>query len=76
MKGKPKDWPRFTLPVAEYNRTRDEYIGLCLGCGEERECTEPDAHEYPCEACGKNEVFGTEELLLMGALEVTDNGQG
>ena len=39
-------------------------IGYCLVCGSERYQTEPDARRYPCEDCGRNTVYGAQELLL------------
>jgi hypothetical protein len=39
-------------------------IGICIACGEDRYQTEPDARNYHCEACGKSEVFGAEEILM------------
>lgn len=43
----------------------DEYLGFCRACGEEAEGVEPDAQSYECDACGEQEVYGAEELLLM-----------
>ena len=41
--------------------------GFCLACGEEVGGCEPDARGYTCDSCGaEGEVFGAEELLLMG----------
>ncbi len=40
--------------------------GFCRSCGEQQEGCEPDARKYECESCGKNEVYGAEECLLMG----------
>jgi len=45
----------------------DDGRGFCLACGEEHYDIEPDAREYLCESCGADEVYGAEELLLMGA---------
>lgn len=42
-----------------------ENPGFCAACGEEHDGCEPDARHYPCEACGRNLVFGAQELLLM-----------
>lgn len=39
--------------------------GFCIDCGEESFECEPDARRYRCEYCGKNTVYGAEELLLM-----------
>jgi predicted RNA-binding Zn-ribbon protein involved in translation (DUF1610 family) len=44
----------------------DDYIGFCLSCGEEASGCEPDARNYVCESCGEEQVFGAEELLIMG----------
>lgn len=43
----------------------DEYIGFCRNCGAEHDGVEPDACKYPCDECGKNQVYGAETLLIM-----------
>ena len=43
----------------------EEYIGFCLACGDEAYGVEPDARRYECESCGKNKVYGAQEILLM-----------
>lgn len=40
--------------------------GFCLACGEIADCCEPDARCYKCEACGERQVYGAEEIALMG----------
>lgn len=45
---------------------QDNSLGFCLACGEEAFGVEPDAHHYSCESCGEEEVFGAEELLMLG----------
>jgi hypothetical protein len=45
----------------------DDSIGICAACGNEQSGCEPDASNYECEACGENEVFGAELLLIMNA---------
>ena len=42
--------------------------GFCRACGNEQGECEPDARRRVCEACGKPQVYGAEELLIMGAL--------
>ena len=42
-----------------------DYMGFCLACGDEAYGVEPDARKYECESCGKDKVYGAEELLLM-----------
>lgn len=54
------------ISLEDYEYMREDYIGKCLACGEERECTEPDAENYPCEACGKNQVVGADHFLFSG----------
>lgn len=44
---------------------RDEYEGICLACGEDAFDVEPDARGYECESCGKEKVYGCQELLFM-----------
>ena len=44
---------------------RDEYEGICLACGEDAYGVEPDARKYECESCGKEKVYGCQELLMM-----------
>lgn len=64
------------LTEARYRALCDEYSGLCRTCGEERMGdTEPDARDYPCEACGEDAVYGVEELLMMGEVEIVEEGE-
>ena len=41
-----------------------ENPGFCVNCGATHDECEPDAREYNCESCGKNTVYGAEELML------------
>jgi len=45
-------------------------VGFCCACGAEHYGCEPDARRYECEACGKREVYGFEECLLMGKVQI------
>lgn len=56
------------LDACERQREGLDDPGLCLICGHENGCCEPDARNYTCEACGAPQVFGAEELLLDIAL--------
>lgn len=51
----------------EYN---EMMIGICVLCKETTDGCEPDAKKYRCMNCETNTVYGTEELLLMGKLEI------
>lgn len=44
-----------------------ESRGFCLACGADAYGVEPDATGYPCESCGKLEVYGAEEVLIQVA---------
>jgi DNA-directed RNA polymerase subunit RPC12/RpoP len=59
---------RLTLDQIMQAVESGDYIGFCLACGEEHEGIEPDARKYECEACGRREVYGAEELLIRFAL--------
>jgi hypothetical protein len=56
----------FKFTVEDYHYHSEDYIGICTNCGAERDCTEPDADEYPCEECGENAVKGADNLLIDG----------
>lgn len=61
---------RFTMQ--EIEEADDMQVGFCLACGESRDCCEPDARKYPCEACGKKLVYGAQEIALMGLVKEDD----
>ena len=46
-------------------QNEEEYIGFCLACGAEAYDVEPDARRYECDECGKEKVYGAQEILLM-----------
>ena len=54
---------RITDAVQRSMRSLDN-PGFCVACGEDADGCEPDAREYECECCGKNAVYGAEELLM------------
>jgi predicted RNA-binding Zn-ribbon protein involved in translation (DUF1610 family) len=55
----------------EYQDLVDDYCGVCLSCEEIADNVEPDATNYKCDSCGKNTVFGIEEALIMGNIDIT-----
>ena len=62
-------------PVLSANQARRMMFdsaneGFCLNCGKTQSGVEPDARQYECESCGKHKVYGIEELLLMGLVEI------
>jgi len=56
------------MNAAEREMFGTDNPGFCRSCGEEQEGCEPDARNYECEVCGKREVFGAAELLIMGVV--------
>ena len=54
----------------EVRELSNESMGVCLACGEYRDCCEPDARAYPCESCDQPMVYGVEEALLMGRVSI------
>jgi|DEB3_MinimDraft_2_1074329.scaffolds.fasta_scaffold10677_1 hypothetical protein len=59
------------MPRAEYEYMNENSEGLCVACGYVSGCVEPDAERYECEHCGQNAVYGIQELLIMGRVEIT-----
>lgn len=64
--------PNITLAKVERAVRRsmmdESYPGFCIACGRKaKQPCEPDAREYLCQfkSCGKNAVYGAEELLFM-----------
>lgn len=56
----------------DYCEARNEYVGYCISCGAEHYQIEPDARNYLCEECEERQVFGIEELLMGGQLEIVE----
>jgi hypothetical protein len=60
----------FQMTMEEYQEGCDEYQGYCIYCGEDHYEIEPDAREYVCEECGAEGVYGLEELMIMGMIDI------
>lgn len=63
-----KTRPKFTIDEIE---NHDE--GICLACGDVVHGVEPDARNRECEVCGARKVFGLEEAVIMGAIDIADD---
>ena len=62
---------RVTIDVDEYYAHCDENDGFCITCNDWTNIgVEPDAHEYTCDVCGEPTVYGTEEAMIMGLLDI------
>lgn len=71
-----KSNPKNTLKLTELEFTlhNDDNDGYCLYCNEfTYGGVEPDARNYLCEGCGEKKVFGIEELMIRGMVEVVDD---
>lgn len=66
MKSRPAAKRFRTWSLERIERVSEDSNGFCLACGHEQECCEPDAREYRCDHCGEKQVYGAEELVLMG----------
>jgi len=60
---------RIKLERLEEALFQDNNVGFCLNCGQDAHNVEPDARDYKCESCGRNRVYGAEEIILMSLWE-------
>ena len=61
-----------TVSEEEFREALDDSGGWCKVCHEYTTGVEPDARKYECPSCGAREVYGAEELLIMGDLTFED----
>jgi hypothetical protein len=62
---------RFSLRRIQAVIEGDNSTGFCRACGHSQGCCEPDARRYECESCGHKQVYGAEELLMMGLVSIS-----
>jgi hypothetical protein len=53
------------MEMTERSTFGAEDDGVCVACGQDQMGVEPDAERLPCESCGRNAVYGAEQLLLL-----------
>jgi hypothetical protein len=71
--GKTRYVPVFASPdEIQEIMFEDNSIGFCIACGEEAYGVEPDARRYECESCEEKQVYGLEELVMMGVVAYSD----
>jgi hypothetical protein len=73
METTTEERPRAKIEISEdeYEYHTEAYDGVCLGCGAWTSGgVEPDARKYKCDACQAMRVYGCEEALLMGRIEI------
>lgn len=55
----------------EYLEATESNLGYCRNCKDfTNDYVEPDARNYKCDNCGRSAVFGAEEALMMGLIEL------
>lgn len=57
---------RFPISMIESAVFGNDHLGFCLQCGGERDGCEPDASKYECFDCGTCNVYGAENVVIMG----------
>jgi len=62
----------FKMSKSEYLSRSEDYEGKCIKCGADAFGVEPDARKCECDECGEMAVYGLEELLLMGRIEIIE----
>ncbi len=64
--GNPAVHPEVTFKAIMETIEDHDHPGVCIACGAAADSVEPDAANYPCDDCGRNCVYGTEELVVRG----------
>ncbi len=61
----------------QYREHTNDYDGYCRICKEVTAFggTEPDARKYPCETCNTKAVYGVEEALMRGWIEIVEESE-
>lgn len=73
MNGEKNQFEVITPALREhqYKEAREENYGWCRQCRDlSYGSVEPDAENYECDECGKNQVFGIEQGLIMGVFAI------
>lgn len=61
----------FRMTIEEFQAACEAYDGFCTACNDITNCgVEPDARRYECESCGERTVYGMEEALMNGSIQV------
>ena len=60
------------MSMKEYYIASRNHEGYCTECKKlTRDRCEPDAENYPCPDCENNSVFGVENAMLIGYIDIT-----
>ena len=58
----------------EIQEQSESHGGYCLHCQDwTHDCCEPDARKYTCPECELPQVYGAEELVVMGLVSIEDS---
>ena len=61
------------LTELDYLQESESGVAYCIECHEPAcDYLEPDTQNALCEHCGASEVFGLEQLLIMGRVFIVD----
>lgn len=65
---------KFKMTEATFNMLDQNYSGVCLHCHEIQDggC-EPDAEYYHCDECNHDSVFGIQQALVYGRIEIVES---
>jgi hypothetical protein len=53
------------ISIEQVQSAIEQYQGICIVCGSEKDGVEPDADSYLCDECGEYSVHGGESVLFM-----------
>jgi hypothetical protein len=67
-----------SISIESFHDHVDNDDGYCTDCEDWTALggCEPDARRYRCNECGKKTVFGAQEALLMGLIEIGEGEEG
>ena len=60
----------FRMSLDRYAKLRKANQSFCLTCRAKQDDVEPNARRYICTICREKQVFGVEELRLMGRVRI------
>lgn len=66
-------YPRIKITEGTYQALEDEYMGICRVCLDTACECEPDARNYKCGSCNAKTVYGAQELMMMGAIDLVED---
>jgi DNA-directed RNA polymerase subunit RPC12/RpoP len=66
LQGKKSAWIVQSIADVMAAIENDSNSGWCIKCGANADGIEPDASKYACADCGARQVYGAEQLMLMG----------